>query len=130
MPIINQIKLLALRPNPDMTALRLCFERIIPIPKPANGRFRLPRVRTASDLPKVFSAIGRAIADGQLNAHEGFAMAQITDLHRLAFETGDFDKRIRALEEGGEEIPLKPIEPTPDKGGDGDNDGDKDDEDP
>ena len=109
--IINQVKLLALRPNPDVRALRLCLERLVPIAKPPNSRFRLPHVRTASDLPKVLSAVERAVAGGQLNAQDGAAITQITEGHRRAFETGEIDQRLRALEEGGQKIPLLLIEP-------------------
>ena len=115
LPIINKMKLLALRENPDMTALCACFERLIPIPKPANARFRLPRVQSPADLSKVLSAVTRAVAAGQLSAQEGLAMAQMIEGHRRAFETAGFDQRIRALEQGGQEIPLEPIEPIPDK---------------
>lgn len=113
--IINQVKLLALRPIPDMTALRLCFEGLVPKAKPSNSRFRLPRMRTPADLPKALSALERAAGTGQLSAQEGWAMAQIIDSHRRAFETAGFDQRLRALEEGCQEIPLEPIEPTTDK---------------
>ena len=126
LPIINKMKLLALREIPDMTALCSCFERLIPIPKPANSRFRLPRVRTPADLPKMISAVERAVGSGQASAQEGLAMAKITELHRHAFEIGDIDQRIRALEQGSQEIPLEPIEPIPDK--DHDKDQDKDDQ--
>ena len=115
LPIVNQMKFLALRPNPDMTALRLCFERLIPIPKPANSRFRLSRVQAPADLANALSAVERAVAAGQASAHEGLAMAQITELHRRAFEIGDIDRRIRALEQERQEIPLLPIDPIPDK---------------
>ena len=115
LPIVDKMKLVALRPNHDMTALRLCFERLVLIPKPANPRFRLPRIRTPADLTNGFSAVERAVARGQLCAQEGLAMAQIIESHRAMFETEDFDQRIRAVEEGGQEISVEPIEPIPDK---------------
>jgi len=115
LPIINKMKFLALRENSDMTALRSCFERVVSIPKPPNSRFRLPRVRTPADLPNMISAVERAVASGQASAQEGLAMAQITELHRRAFEFGDIDRRLRALEQGRQEIPLLPIDPIPDK---------------
>jgi hypothetical protein len=34
---ISQLKLLAFRPNPDMTALRLYVERLVAIPKPEQS---------------------------------------------------------------------------------------------
>jgi hypothetical protein len=55
------------------------------------------------------------MAGGKLNAQEVAAMAQITDAQRRAFETGEIDQRVRALEQGGQEIPLEPIVQIPDK---------------
>ena len=112
---ISQLKLLAFRPNPDMTALRLYVERLVAIPKPANSQFRLPRVRTAADLPEALSALTQAVSRGRLSAQEGEAVARIIEGQRHTFEAGEFDKRLRALEQGGQEIPLKPMEPIPDK---------------
>jgi hypothetical protein len=113
--IINQVKLLALRPNPDIRALRLCVERLVPIPKPPNSRFRLPPMRAPADLLKAFSALERAVASGQTSAQDGLAVAEIIERHRRAYETGEIDQRLRALEQGGQEIPLEPIVQIPDK---------------
>ena len=115
LPIIHKMKFQALKEIPDMTALCACFERLIPIPKPANSRFRLPRVRTPADLPSMISAVERAVATGQTSAQDGLAVAEIIEHHRRAFETGEIDQRLRALEEGGQKIPLLPIEPILDK---------------
>jgi CheY-like chemotaxis protein len=94
---ISQLKLLAFRPNPDMTALQLYV------------------VRTAADLPEALSALTQAVSRGRLSAQEGEAVARIIEGQRHTFEAGEFDKRLRALEQGGQEIPLKPIEPIPDQ---------------
>lgn len=111
LPIIFKMKFEALKEIPDMTALCTCFERLVPIPKPANSRFRLPRVQTPADLPNMLSAVERAVCSGQASAQEGLAMAQITELHRRAFEIVDIDRRIRALEQERQAIPLLPIDP-------------------
>src|ERR1700674_1950005 len=79
---ISQLKLLAFRPNPDMTALRLYVERLVAIPKPANSQFRLPRVRTAADLPEALSALTQAVSRGRLSAQEGEAVARIIEGQR------------------------------------------------
>jgi hypothetical protein len=113
--IVNQAKLLALRPNPDIRALRLCFEGFVAKPKPPNSRFPLPRVQTPADLSKALSAVTRAVAAGQLSAQEGLAVAEIIERLRRAFETGEIDQRLRSLEQGGPEIPLEPIVQFPDK---------------
>jgi hypothetical protein len=127
--IINQVKLLALRPNPDIRALRLCFEGLVAKPKPPNSTFQLPRIRTPADLPNALSAVERAVASGRLSAQEGLAMVQMIEGHQRAFETVEFDQRIRAMEEdGGQKTalaptpipdkPPEPIDPSAEKGGD------------
>ena len=115
LPIINKVKLLALAPNYDRTFLRLCFEGLVAKAKPPNSRFRLPRIRTPADLPKLLSAVERAVASGQASAQEGLSLAEIIERHRRAFETTEFDQRLRALEQGGQEIPLQPVVQIPDK---------------
>jgi hypothetical protein len=113
--IVNKAKLLALRENPDRTALRLCFEGVVAKAKPPNCTFRLPRIRTPADLPNALSALEQAVASGQLSTQEGLAMVQMIEAHRRMFEVGDFDQRLRALEQGGQEIPLEPIVQIPDE---------------
>jgi hypothetical protein len=63
----------------------------------------------------MISAVERAVASGQASAQDGLAMAQITELHRRAFEIGEIDRRIRALEQGRQEIPLLLIDPILEK---------------
>jgi len=68
-------------------------------------------------------APNRAYLSSPLQAHswirkcwqQGEAVARIIEGQRHTFEAGEFDKRLRALEQGGQEIPLKPMEPIPDK---------------
>jgi hypothetical protein len=105
--IINQVKLQALKPKPDSTALRLCVERLIPVCKAPNSRFPLPVVRTSADLPKALTAVSQAVARGLVSAQQGEGVARIIDTQRRAIETGDFEARIRHLEEAKSE-PLKP----------------------
>ena len=94
--IVNKAKLEALKADP--TALRLCVERLIPIPKAPNSRFRLPPVRTPADLTKALSAATQAVSRGRLSAQEGEAIARMLDCHRNMFETVDLDKRLEAIE--------------------------------
>jgi hypothetical protein len=61
--------------------------------------------------------VEQAVASGQLSTQEGLAMVQMIEAHRRIFEVGDFDQRLRALEQGGQEIPLEPIVQIPDKKG-------------
>lgn len=96
--IINQIKLQALKPMPHPTILVRCLERLVPVCKLPNSRFELPKVETAADLPKAFYAVAQAVAQGQITAYEGEAIARILESQGRMFDE-DFEKRLRALAE-------------------------------
>ena len=85
--IIKQSQLLALKG--DSTALRLCMERLVPIPKPATSRFRLPPMRTAQDVTKVLPAVMRHVSNGRLSAQEGESIARVIDTQLRTIETGE-----------------------------------------
>jgi hypothetical protein len=47
--IINQIKMLALKPKPNRAILLKCLERLVPVCKLPNSQFELPKVETAAE---------------------------------------------------------------------------------
>ena len=94
--IIEVIKRRALRSN--STAMRLCMERLLPLAKAPNARFRLPPVGTAADLTAAISAVTQAVAEGELSAQEGESVARIIESQRRNIEVAEFDARIRTLE--------------------------------
>src|SRR5580658_1772949 len=67
--IIHKIKLRALEADP--TAMRLCMERLVPLAKEPNTRFRLPAVETAANLAEAIAAVTEAVSEGELSAQEG-----------------------------------------------------------
>ena len=95
--IIHKIKERALEADP--TAMRLCIERLVPLAKSANARFRMPPVATAADLGGALSALTGAVSEGELSAQEGEAVARMVESQRRNFEAEDFDARLTALEE-------------------------------
>jgi hypothetical protein len=98
--IIQKIKLQALKANP--VAMRLCMERLVPLAKEPNSRFRLPAVETAADLTEAISAVTEAVAEGELSAQEGESVARIVDSQRRNIEVEEFDARLKALEGGSD----------------------------
>src|SRR5688500_12189569 len=54
----------------DTTAMRLCFERILPVRKDRPVTFELPTVTTASDAVKAAGALLAAVASGDLTPSE------------------------------------------------------------
>jgi hypothetical protein len=103
--MIKQCKVLAYKGDP--TALRICMDRLIAPCKAPNSRFRLPRVRTPADLTPALTAVSQAVARGLMSAQEGEAMARIIESQRRTMEAGEFEKRIRSLEEARLEEPKR-----------------------
>ncbi len=98
--IIRTVKRQALKSDP--TAMRLCMERLIPVPKAPNTCFQLPPMETAANLTDAVSAVARAVAEGQLSAQEGESVAKIVESQRRMLETEGFDARLKVLEEAHE----------------------------
>jgi hypothetical protein len=82
----------------DMTALRLCLDRIAP---PRKGRpvdLKLPKVETAADAVKALATVIDAIGQGDLTPDEGQTIANVIEVKRKTIETAELEARITALE--------------------------------
>jgi hypothetical protein len=99
--IIEKIKARALKSDP--TAMRLCIERLIPVVRPPLKRFVLPKVDTAERLKEAVVAVTQAVAEGVLSAQEGESVARIIEAQRKNIEIGEFEARLKALEDGPRE---------------------------
>lgn len=82
----------------DLTALKLCLDRIAPARKEPPSPFALPEISGASDLPGALSAVLAAVSAGELSVAEGKAAAEMIDASRRAFESSDLARRVEALE--------------------------------
>ncbi|HTB13971.1 MAG TPA: hypothetical protein VK752_20490 [Bryobacteraceae bacterium] len=96
--IIELIKERALQSDP--TAMRLCIERLVPVLRPPLRRFMLPPVDTAEQLKGAISAVTQAVAEGVLSAQEGESVARIIETQRKNIEIGEFEARLKLLEDG------------------------------
>jgi len=83
----------------NMTALRLCLERIVPPRKDSPVKVTLPAIESATDIPAVTNALLEAVANGQLTPSEAAALAALVEGHRKALETADLAERVAKLEE-------------------------------
>lgn len=83
----------------DVTALRLCLERIAPARKDAPVSFEAPRMEGAADAPKALGAILDAVATGDLTPGEAASLSALIDGFRRSLETEELDQRITALEQ-------------------------------
>jgi hypothetical protein len=82
----------------DLTALRLCLERLISPAKDRPVSIALPSVKSASDLPKMTAALLQAASCGEIGATEAAGLMKIVEGHRAAIEISDLTARIEKLE--------------------------------
>ena len=83
----------------DLTALRLCLDRIAPARRDRPVMIDLPPVERAADHAPALAAVVNAVAEGDLTPTEGKGLAEVLELHRKAIETAELERRIRDLEE-------------------------------
>lgn len=82
----------------DLTALRLCLERICPPRKSRPVNINLPSVETAVGIANAQNAVVQAIANGELTPEEGSIISGILEARRKTIETQDHETRLAALE--------------------------------
>lgn len=82
----------------DMTAMRLCLDRIAPPRKDAPISFALPPIKTAADTVTASSALLDAVASGEVTPDEAGRVMALLSAHKALVETGDLESRIEALE--------------------------------
>ncbi len=82
----------------DVTALRLCLDRIAPARKDAPVSFDLPGIETAEDAANAARAILRAVADGDVTPLEAASVMAVVEQFRRTLETTEIERRITALE--------------------------------
>ncbi len=86
----------------DVTALKLCLDRLVPMRRDAPISFELPKVSTVADTVVASSAVLAAVAAGEVTPDEGGRVMALLSAHRGIVETGHLESRIAALEARGE----------------------------
>lgn len=82
----------------DVTALRLCLDRIAPPRKDAPVSFDLPDIETAQDAANAARAILKAVAVGEVTPLEAATVMAVVEQFRRTLETTEIERRIAALE--------------------------------
>ena len=82
----------------DMTAIRLCLDRMVPPVKDKPVSFDLPVIDSAQDAAVAAGAVLRAVADGDLTPIEAAEVSKIVSTYVAALETSDLEQRIAKLE--------------------------------
>lgn len=83
----------------DVTALRLCLDRLAPPRKDAPISIEMPPVRSAADAVVASAAVLEAVAAGEITPDEAGRVMALLTAHKSIVEAGDHEARIAALEE-------------------------------
>ena len=83
----------------DMTAMRLCLERICPPRKDQPVLIDLPEMTTSIGASRVMAGILEAVADGDITPDEARGVSSIVEVYRKTLETSELEARLSALEQ-------------------------------
>lgn len=92
----------------DMTAIRLCLERILPAVKSRPITIKLPTIKTAEDITAAHGAVIAAMAKGEITPDDASTITGILEARRRAIETVDIEARLAKIEEY-----LSPLKTSP-----------------
>lgn len=84
----------------DVSALRLCLDRIAPPRKDAPVSFALPPMASAADAAQAAGAVLSAVAEGDLTPLEAAQIMGLIETYRRTLETCELETRVAALEAG------------------------------
>ena len=91
-------KAIELAKEGDLTALRLCLERICPPRKSRPIAIDLPDVKTSLGVSQAQSTVVQAVGEGELTPDEGQVLSNILESRRKSIETEDHERRLDELE--------------------------------
>ena len=82
----------------DSMALRLCMDRIAPLPKDKPISFPLPYMENANDASKAAGSVLKAVSIGEITPIEGSRVLGLIDSFKRTLELTVIEHRIQALE--------------------------------
>jgi hypothetical protein len=82
----------------DITALRLCLDRLAPPRKDRHIEFSLPKMQKASDAANASAAIVKAASCGDLTPSEAAELLKIVESYSRTLQASDFEERLEQLE--------------------------------
>ena len=91
-------KAIELAKGGDLTALRLCMDRLLPPRKDRPVSLDLPRIDSARDAPKAISALLAAVAAGELAPSDAGEVTKLLDAYARAVEINELAERVDNLE--------------------------------
>jgi len=82
----------------DITALKLCLDRLLPPRRDRPVPFRLPPLDTPADAVKATVALVHGVAAGELTPAEAGALSRLVEGFTQAVEVHEIESRLAALE--------------------------------
>jgi Family of unknown function (DUF5681) len=82
----------------DITALRLCLDRVLPARKDRPVTFALPPINTPQDAAVTISAVLAAVASGELTPSDASEISKLIDVYVETFKTAELAERLNQLE--------------------------------
>jgi hypothetical protein len=82
----------------DMTALRICVERLLPPRRDCPVVFDLPAIETAADALSASTSVLAACAKGALSPGEAATVMDLIATHTRTLEVAEIEARLIALE--------------------------------
>ena len=82
----------------DITALRLCLDRVLPARKDRPVTFTLPPIKTPQDAAATISAVLAAVASGELTPSDASEISKLIDVYIEAVKTSDIVERLDRIE--------------------------------
>jgi hypothetical protein len=83
----------------NLAAVKLVFDRAIPVPKGRPVALTLPAVQRAEDIPAAIAAVVAAMAEGVISPEEANSMSGVIEQQRRALELVQLEARVSALEQ-------------------------------
>jgi hypothetical protein len=83
----------------DVTAMRLCLDRLAPPPKDRPIQIAMPRLAGVQDMTTATAAVVDAVSSGAITPSEGEAISKLIEVHRRAVELVDLEARLARLEQ-------------------------------
>jgi hypothetical protein len=83
----------------DVTALKLCLDRLAPPRRDAPIKIELPQVAGAAETLAASAAVITALSKGEISPAEAGAVMAILSAHHRFVETLELEERLKALEQ-------------------------------
>ena len=91
----------------DITALRLCLERLMPVRKDRPIQLSLPPIETVQQISLAVGKVATAIGDGEITPIDGEVFTNVLGAHKDTVAQLDLDRRFEDLHRRLEDVERK-----------------------